>query len=724
MTDARELVNGRYQLIEPIGVGGMGKVWRAYDQVLERDVAVKEILFPRGLQDTERETLTRRAMREARSAARLNHPGIVTVYDVALHDGAPAIIMELVPGRSLAQTISGGVRLPPERVAAIGVGLLEAVAEAHAAGIVHRDLKPANVLVSGNRVVITDFGIASMAGDATLTASGMLIGTPSFMAPEQARGREVSPAWDLWALGATLYAAAEGRAPYTGTDLVSVLSALLSDEPEPPVHAGPLTPVLTGLLQKNPAERLGTEQALEALRAVVAGNPPADAGTPVTAAGRDTVVPTPGLLSTATPPPEASAARAIRVTVDTAVSGPDVSGPAASVTVVPPTIAHPAATKGADRLAADTAADKKPPSPRRRELLIWGVGGLAALGIGAATTFLLTGGAGGRDSGVSGANSAASRGGAWGLAQALEQGFLVNAVDFSHGSTPLGQGPLFAVVGDGASLKLWNPADGRNVADLTDAVEPAESMVALAFGPDGTIATGAGNTTLLWNLSARAVAYGLLGYDRAVKALAFSPDGRYLAAGSEDYVSFWDLTKAGDAQKTGRNLTFVNGASVPGTVTSVAFSPDGKTLATAGFDEPVRLWEIKGGAPVESTASQAYGDGANVVAFSPDGRFLVSAGADNYVHVWDSANPRKPVESALLEGHNGQIFTVAFSPDGNLLASAGDEGFVRLWDFPNSKPLTDLTGHEGRVTSVAFSKDGAVLASGGHDGYVRLWRRK
>ncbi|MEV6984113.1 serine/threonine-protein kinase [Sphaerisporangium sp. NPDC051017] len=256
MAETGKVVGERYRLVEMIGSGGMGRVWRGLDELLDREVAVKEVLFPPGMDAAEREMAGRRAMREARAAARLSHPGIVAVYDVIVRDDSPIIVMEFVRGPSLHRRIGEEGRLPPAEVARIGVEMLAALEEAHAAGIVHRDLKPANVMLTANRVVITDFGIASLAGDATLTVSGEVIGTPAFMAPEQAHGLPVTPASDLWSLGATLYAAVEGVPPYTGPNVTAVLSALLTRDPEPTAHAGPLAPVLEGLLRRDLGQRL------------------------------------------------------------------------------------------------------------------------------------------------------------------------------------------------------------------------------------------------------------------------------------------------------------------------------------------------------------------------------------------------------------------------------------------------------------------------------------
>ncbi len=259
------MIGGRYRLVEMIGAGGMGRVWRGRDELLEREVAVKEIELPSAMRPEERELFVKRALREARSAARLNHPGLVTVHDVTTHQDTPVIVMEFLQGHSLAEVLADQGRLPVAEVARIGSAMAQALLEAHVAGVVHRDLKPANVMLTGQRVVITDFGIARVADEPALTQSGALVGTPAFMCPEQAKGEPVTPAGDLWSLGATLYAAVEGRPPYPGPTAVAVLSALLTQDPPTPVQAGPLTPVLMGLLRRDPSDRLPAEAVVAAL---------------------------------------------------------------------------------------------------------------------------------------------------------------------------------------------------------------------------------------------------------------------------------------------------------------------------------------------------------------------------------------------------------------------------------------------------------------------------
>src|SRR5690606_8634990 len=232
----------------------------------------KEVVLPDGLSDEERANRHRRTLREARASAALSHPGVVTVHDVVDEDDRPWIVMELVRARSLQAILDEGGPLPPARAAEIGRQIAGALRAAHAMGVLHRDVKPANVLVAeDDRAVLTDFGIAQLAGDATLTGTGLLIGSPAYMAPERVNGDPAIPASDMWALGATLYAATEGRAPHHRGDAVAVLAAIVTKDVPPPRNAGPLAPVLAGLLERDPARRLTGDRAEEALKAVASG---------------------------------------------------------------------------------------------------------------------------------------------------------------------------------------------------------------------------------------------------------------------------------------------------------------------------------------------------------------------------------------------------------------------------------------------------------------------
>lgn len=258
----------------------MGAVWRAHDEQLGREVAVKELRLPEHLRAEERANWIARLDREARAAARLKHPGIVTVHDrTAGADGRPWIVMEWVTGGSLDDLLQKQGPLSPQHVADIGRQVAAALRAAHRMGITHRDIKPANILLEDGRAVLTDFGIAALEGDATLTATGMIMGTPAFMAPEQVRGLPATAASDLWSLGATLYTAVEGHPPFAGSAPSAVLVAVATEEPAPAVQAGSLAPALEGLLRKEPAARLTMEQLQAQLDQVatpgpVAGPPP------------------------------------------------------------------------------------------------------------------------------------------------------------------------------------------------------------------------------------------------------------------------------------------------------------------------------------------------------------------------------------------------------------------------------------------------------------------
>ncbi|MCW2533246.1 MAG: serine/threonine protein kinase [Blastococcus sp.] len=269
------LVAGRYALSEVLGRGGMGTVWLATDRVLEREVALKEVTFSMDLTDEERTILRERTMREARAAARLDHPCVTTVYDVVEEDGKPWLVMELVSARSLQEILEAQGPLPPAAVARIGLDVLAALDAAHRAGIVHRDVKPANVLVGQNgHACLTDFGLATTTGDSSLTTQGALIGSPSYMAPERVNGEEPRPPVDLWSLGATLYTAVEGRPPFARGEAMATMMSVVSEHPAPMLRAGPLEPVLRGLLTKDPATRSAAEQTRRQLDGVLAGPPP------------------------------------------------------------------------------------------------------------------------------------------------------------------------------------------------------------------------------------------------------------------------------------------------------------------------------------------------------------------------------------------------------------------------------------------------------------------
>ncbi|MFE9028064.1 protein kinase [Streptomyces iakyrus] len=294
---AGRLLAGRYRVTEALGRGGMGVVWKAVDEVLGREVAVKELRTYTDAAGPELADLQVRMRREARAAARVRHPGVISVHDIAQVDGRPIIVMELVDGPSLDDVLRERGPLDPGEAAGIGAKVMDALAAAHRAGVLHRDVKPANILLDrSGRVVLTDFGIATMDdpgdGSAThLTRSGELVGSLDYLAPERAQGADPGPASDIWALGATLYAAVEGSSPFRRTSTFSTLTAIVTEPLPEPRRAGSLAPVLQRLMDKRPESRPEADQARELLQAV------ADTG------GTDT--PTSSLRGPAAPPPRA-----------------------------------------------------------------------------------------------------------------------------------------------------------------------------------------------------------------------------------------------------------------------------------------------------------------------------------------------------------------------------------------------------------------------------------
>ncbi|MEU4208490.1 serine/threonine-protein kinase [Streptomyces sp. NPDC026206] len=260
------LVAGRYRLVERIGRGGMGTVWRAGDELLGRQVAVKQLHVSPGLQEDELATLYERTRREARSAARITHPNVVVVHDVVDDHGLPCIVMEYVPSITLGDVLKNGT-VTPEEAARIGRGMIAALRAAHAAGVLHRDVKPGNVLLGDDgRVVLTDFGIAQSTGTSTLTKTGEMVGSIDYIAPERVKGAKPGPASDLWALGATLYQALEGRPPFRRDTAVETAYAIAMDPLVPPRGAGPLTKLIETLLAKEPDLRPPAELAEQILR--------------------------------------------------------------------------------------------------------------------------------------------------------------------------------------------------------------------------------------------------------------------------------------------------------------------------------------------------------------------------------------------------------------------------------------------------------------------------
>ncbi|MEU2951777.1 protein kinase domain-containing protein [Streptomyces xanthochromogenes] len=392
-TGESQLLAGRYRVVERLGRGGMGVVWRAHDEVLGREVAVKELRTFTDASAPELGDLKLRMQREARAAARVRHPSVVAVHDVTEHDGRPVIVMELVDGPSLDDVLTERGPLEPGEAAAIGAHVLGALAAAHQAGVLHRDVKPGNILLDASgRVVLTDFGIAAMDdpgdGSAThLTRSGELVGSLDFLAPERAQGHQPGPASDVWALGATLYAAVEGAAPFRRTSTWSTLNAIVVEPPPPARRAGPLGPVLLRLMDKDPARRPDAATAARLLAEVAEAARTASAtDTPPTAPTAVRTTPIRAGAEPARPPRDAT----VR---DVAPHRPEGFGPPATPAPQPPA---PHRSEGfgplvTDLPAAHPAEPDRPAAARRgrgKALIAAAVTAVVLIGGGAAYALL------------------------------------------------------------------------------------------------------------------------------------------------------------------------------------------------------------------------------------------------------------------------------------------------------------------------------------------------
>lgn len=294
------LLAGRYRLGEVLGRGGMGTVHRAVDETLGRTVAVKELRFPTAIDDDEKRRLITRTLREAKAIARIRNNGAVTVYDVVDEDDRPWIVMELIEGKSLAEAVREDGVLTPRRAAEVGLAILDVLRSAHREGILHRDVKPSNVLIAEDgRVVLTDFGIAQVEGDPSVTSTGMLVGAPSYISPERARGHKPGPPADLWSLGGLLYASVEGCPPYDKGSAIATLTAVMTEPLDPPKNAGPLEEVIYGLLARDPDQRLDDAGARALLNDVI--NAPEQSDAPVPPADATQVMALPKVPAPAKP---------------------------------------------------------------------------------------------------------------------------------------------------------------------------------------------------------------------------------------------------------------------------------------------------------------------------------------------------------------------------------------------------------------------------------------
>lgn len=714
---------GDYELLAVLGKGAAGVVYRARQISLDRLIALKMIRAGRLALPSERE----RFRLEAGTIAALDHPGIVPVYEVGEHGRRPYFTMKLIEGGSLAEGLLQS-RAAPDTAARLVRDVARAVHHAHQRGVLHRDLKPSNILLDGEgRPHVTDFGLAKRVhGDDSLTETGAILGTPAYMAPEQARGGAVTTAADVYSLGAVLYALLTGRPPFRGDTPLATLAQVTETEAESPSRLNPLVDrnlatVCLKCLEKEPSRRYSSaEAAAQDLERWLTGEPVE--ARPV------------GQLSHLARWCRRNRRVAALAVITVSVLLASAVALALGVVLIDrerqeAMRQRDAANAGAELVrehlyAADVSrayeAWRNLGSPRARALLdrhhprdgeedlrgfewffLWRLAhaerrqlvghsdaayhirfspdGNCLASASQDKTVKVTALRTGKD--VGGFDSRAE----------------ANWVDFSP------DGCLVASAGDDGKVKVWDRKTSKFL--LTIAAHAGEAVGAV-FSPDGnTIASGGDDHLIkLWDARTGLGLATLAGHGERIEWLAFTPDGKTLASvGRDGTARLWDV----GARKLRYTLAD-RGIGCGG-----ALTPDGQTLATAG--NPIMLWDVRTG---RKRAEQLHSHlGSPTLAFLDDKWLASSLGAR--IHVWNVA--RGELETVFNHYHHDRIWCVAFSPDGRLLASASKSGSVQAYDWRQGRECTCLGTHSQPVPALAYAPDGRTLATGHQDGLVRLW---
>jgi WD40 repeat protein len=653
---------GDYEIDRELARGGMGVVFRARQISLNRTVALKMILAGQLADEHD----IKRFYTEAEAAAQLDHPGIVPIFEVGQHEGQHFFSMAFVEGRSVAERLADGP-MPPRDAAALLLYVTRAVEYAHSRGVIHRDLKPSNILIGADgNPRVTDFGLAKrVQGDSGLTGSGQIMGTPSYMPPEQAGARrgEIGPPADVYALGATLYSIVTGRPPFQAATAMDTVLQVLSDEPVPPRRLNATIPrdletICLKCLEKEPGKRyVGAAELGGDLRRLLAGEP--IVARPVTRLER--------------------AVKWVR-------RRPTIAALLGSLAVVTALGLGCVLWQWREAVLARDIAEQE----SRR-----------------ATTQTVL------------AEQESAR--AKAQTELAEQRLYDVQMNFVQRNWEDYHGTLVGRLLDEQLPSDQGGADRRGFewfywrrktlsGQITLKGHPDDPFLRTAFSRDGGRIIGGGRdgSVKVWNATTGEEILGLKGHTSQIACVAFSADGRRLASAAEKLdlpgeIKVWDAT-------TGRETCTLTAATK--SLTNLAFSPDSKRLASAGHQRGLKVWEVATGQAIDTFAN------GSPMAFSPDGRrFAVDTGPLQ-IKVYDAATGR---EISTCKGRRTNTSCLAFSPDGQRLASAHFNNTVRIWDAATGQEIRTLSGRKFPFTTLVFSPDGVRLAAGYSDGGVQLW---
>jgi eukaryotic-like serine/threonine-protein kinase len=670
----------------------MGAVYKAYDPFLDRTVAIK-VLAPHLVWEKD---FVERFLREARAAGRLQHPGIIPVYDVGQESSSYYFVMAYLPGPSLKQRIAQKGKLTPDEALPILRQLADALDYAHSEGLIHRDVKPANVMFDKRgQAMLTDFGIVKAVEESRLTGTGASIGTPHYMAPEQVKGVQVSARADQYALAIVTFEMLTGNVPFDATTTTAVLFKQVNDPPPSICKLCTDLPrsvdgVIKRALAKSPDKRYAScgefVKALEVALAQAVAKPRKPTPTPSPLEP----LPTQVALAEARPfsPFRAGSWQGrlmigggigvlviVGLVIAALAGRPGPATPTPIAAIQPTSSATPAPTSTLQQTSTPTHTPGPPTqTPTSSPTL-------------PAST-------------------------------PVPQPAAVISSDNVNRVTKLAEwdvgtwwatfspdGKMMALGSGGVSL--WAPSSGREMYILSKLTIPASRGI---FSPDGALlASGPGDGTVkVWDVASGRELYTLAGHNTLASSVAFSPDGKLLASAggfNDATIKLWDVA-------SGSTLLSLTGHNKG--ISAVVFSPDGAQLASGSDDRRVKIWQLPDGLELRTIE---YTAAVKSTAFSPDGTVLASALTNGRIELWDVSHER---ESRTLPGHADQAWSLAFSPDGRILASAAWDATVKLWDVSAGRELRTLT-HTDRVLSVAFSPDGRLLASGSADGIVRVW---